>query len=168
MASKLANIRFATYLILLVAVYLYGRRLVVIPLSLMGGPTGIANDAARSANLTFVEEANIFECRLSGKEVLDISQKTLTEHGYHSSLASIPRVRLRSVKKGAFVMPTISWILRYETIDPAPGSPNSVSVVVDDYTKKVSIEVPQTMPNQSSEPTPASGTSPAGQEPRLP
>ena len=170
MASKIVNIRFATYLILLVVVCLYGRRVVEIPLSLMGDPTGRANDAARLANLAFVEEANIFDCRLGGREVLELSEKALKERGYSSSLLSVPHVKLRSVTKGIqngiHTMPSISWLLRYDNIDPAPGSPNSVTVVVDDYTRKVTFEYPGLMPNQSSEPTSASVTPPAGQEPR--
>jgi hypothetical protein len=87
-------LRFATYSLLFAALWITGRFVHVIPVSL-NSPKSMAADAARRANKAFTEDAGIFDCRRSGKEVLAIGEKTLAEHRLQGLCAWIPRVKLR-------------------------------------------------------------------------
>jgi hypothetical protein len=129
----LKYLRFATYSLLIAALWTAGRRLQVIPLSL-NSPTSIAADAARLANKSLTEDADIFDCARSGKEIFAIGERTLAEHHLEGVCVPIPRVKIQSREY------KVSWVLSYDWPDAPPGSPYVLRIVVDDATGAARIE----------------------------
>jgi hypothetical protein len=147
-------LRSATYVILLAALWVGGRLVRVLPLSL-NSPAWLEAEAARKGNKSFTDEAEIFDCRRSGYEVLELASREIASRGLRYYCAPIPRVKLSTQNN------RVIWVLQYAVPDPPPGAAYGIRIEVDDLTGKVTFGA-KTETNRSPDPMPASVTPAAG------